>query len=75
MRIVRSTPIRTFALYETTPGWNLFKQIVEYDPSTDIRSIKSVESNDTSIFSLSGQRLQAPKKGINIIGGKKVVIK
>lgn len=31
--------------------------------------------NDAKIYTLSGQRLQAPKKGINIIGGKKVVIK
>ena len=26
-------------------------------------------------YKLSGQKLTAPKKGINIIGGKKVVIK
>ena len=30
---------------------------------------------DGSVYSLSGQRLSAPKKGINIIGGKKVVIR
>ena len=30
---------------------------------------------DAPIYSLSGQRLTAPKKGINIIGGKKVVVK
>lgn len=68
-------PKGTKALYEKTEGWNLFKNIVEYDSSTDIRSVKSIESNDTSIYSISGQRLQAPRKGINIIGGKKVVIK
>ena len=27
------------------------------------------------IFNLSGQRLSAPQKGINIVNGKKVVIK
>ena len=29
----------------------------------------------TSVFSLSGQRLIAPKKGINIVGGKKIIVK
>ena len=29
----------------------------------------------TAIFNLSGQRLSAPQKGMNIINGKKVVIK
>ena len=30
---------------------------------------------DSTVYSLSGQRLTAPKKGINIIDGKKVVVK
>lgn len=67
-------PKGTKALYEKTEGWNLFKNIVEYDSSTYIRSVKSDESN-TSIYSLSGQRLTTPHKGINIIGGKKFVMK
>ena len=33
------------------------------------------ESNVEGIFNLSGQRLSAPQKGINIINGKKVVVK
>jgi len=37
--------------------------------------IKDVDVDNMDIFSLSGQRLQAPKKGINFIGGRKVVIK
>ncbi|MCM1313554.1 MAG: NPCBM/NEW2 domain-containing protein [Bacteroides sp.] len=31
-------------------------------------------SNDT-IYNLSGQRLRKPRKGVNIVGGKKVVVK
>lgn len=48
---------------------------------TDINSssIYEVEYKDVetthATFSLSGQRLAAPKKGINIIGGKKVIVK
>ena len=33
------------------------------------------ESNVEGIFNLSGQRLSAPQNGINIINGKKVVVK
>ena len=33
------------------------------------------DNADYSVYSLSGQRLAAPRKGVNIIGGKKVVIK
>ena len=33
------------------------------------------ESQVEGIFNLNGQRLDAPQKGINIINGKKVVIK
>ena len=32
-------------------------------------------TTDNSVFSLSGQRLSAPRKGLNIIGGKKVMVK
>ena len=35
----------------------------------------TVQQEDTSVFSLSGQRLTAPRKGVNIIGWKKVVVK
>jgi uncharacterized repeat protein (TIGR02543 family) len=41
--------------------------------SEDLR-VKSEESND-AIYNLAGQRLQKLQKGINIIGGKKVLIK
>ena len=40
-------------------------------------TIADVETSDTpvTIYSVSGQRLAKPQKGINIIGGKKVVVK
>ena len=62
------------ALYETTDGWNQFKNIVEYDLS-DIRNVQLEEHNNASVYNLSGQRLTAPRKGINIINGRKVVVK
>ena len=44
--------------------------------STGISSITmdAIDSN-TPIYNLRGQRLAAPQKGINIIGGKKVIVK
>ena len=33
------------------------------------------QNESTIIYNLNGQRLSAPQKGINIINGKKVVIK
>jgi hypothetical protein len=69
-------PIGTKAKYEATPAWNLFQNIVE----KDLTSIKETvqQTLDTAvpvIYNLSGQKLTTPKKGLNIINGKKVVIK
>ena len=51
--------------------WKEFTNIVEFDP-TEIRSIKADEKN-IRIFDIYGRRLTAPRKGINIINGKKVL--
>ena len=53
---------------------NACKVKVEPDPS-GINDVQMVESNNAPVFTLSGQRLAAPKKGINIVGGKKMVVK
>ena len=68
-------PKGTKAKYEAAKGWkDCFARIVEGDP-TAIESIQAGAKADTAVYSLSGQRLDAPRKGINIINGKKVVIK
>ena len=45
----------------------------------DVTGIEEVctnaSGNGLPIYSLSGQRLAAPKKGINIVGGRKVVVR
>ncbi len=45
--------------------------------ATGIRSIDTLDSLDgnSAIYNLNGQRLNAPAKGINIIGNKKVLVK
>ena len=46
------------------------------DTSTGINTIQNLSSKENvAIYTLSGQRVNTPAKGINIIGGKKIVIK
>ena len=67
-------PIGTMEAYKATEGWKDFANIVEGTP-TDITSVTSDKENTNApIYDLNGRRLTEPQKGINIIGGKKVLI-
>ena len=52
---------------------------VEYGGSNDASGINDVVTDaidsNAPIYNLRGQRLAAPQNGINIIGGKKVLVK
>ena len=55
-------------------------EIVWFDLSTFWESMgisvaKSDAPRSDAIYSLSGQRLQSPQKGLNIVGGRKVIVK
>lgn len=67
-------PVGSKINYMTSNGWTRFKHIVEFDPSEIKDAILDNETKKTA-FSLSGKQLTAPHKGINIIGGKKVVVR
>ena len=45
------------------------------DETTGINSIYGIDVENADIYSLGGQKLQKPVKGVNIINGKKVVVK
>ena len=60
--------------YAAADYWKEFKEIVEIDPS-GIDQIMSNGQNNAKIFTLDGKRISKPQKGINIIDGKKVVVK
>ncbi len=61
--------------YSKSPIWKNFT-IVDGTETTGIDNISSpITQHPTPIFNLSGQSLSAPRKGVNIINGKKVVIK
>ncbi|MBR4337371.1 MAG: hypothetical protein IKP91_03925 [Bacteroidaceae bacterium] len=60
--------------YEVVGAWHLY--YLGDATGIDFRScFRQVEAGEASIYNLQGQRLTAPQHGINIIGGKKVVIK
>ena len=53
---------------------NACKVKVEPDPS-GINMVMMDEKTVVPIYSPSGQRVATPRKGINIVGGKKVIVK
>ena len=67
-------PVGSIVKYKSISGWKDFANIVEGVPS-GINAVKKTKNNNTIIYNLNGVRQSEPKKGINIINGKKVVIK
>ena len=51
------------------PGYFTFKQ------NSGIKNLLTNEDKEKSIYSLGGQRLPTPQKGIIIIGGRKVIVR
>ena len=66
-------PQGTIEKYKATEGWKDFNNIIEGNP-TGIKAIENTQIKN-KIYDLNGVRQSEPKKGINIINGKKVVIK
>ena len=58
--------------YQIAEYWKEFKEIIEIE-GLSIDQIMSNEKNNAKIFTLDGKRISKPQKGINIIGGKKVI--
>lgn len=68
-------PEKALDAYKTADGWKDFLNILPME-STGIDDIKAGHDGRPSIYyDLNGRRLTAPQKGMNIINGKKVVVK
>ena len=73
-------PQGTYQNYLLADEWGDFENIVEYDP-TGINSVtNSAETKEVSRYSMDGQLLSAPTKGVNIVkysdgSVKKVTVK
>lgn len=75
-------PIGTKSKYKSTNAWRYFKNIFEFDTSkpfdpsaVGISPTIYNEKKTNTIYDLTGRKLDVPQKGLNIIGGKKYVIK
>ena len=67
-------PKGTIDKYKATEGWKDFWFIEEGNP-TGINVVEIINNNNTVVYDLNGVRKLEPKKGINIVNGKKVVVK
>ena len=67
-------PVGTIDKYKAKQVWRLFAHIEEGNP-TGINVVENVKNNNTTIYDLNGFRLSETRKGVNIINGKKVVVK
>ena len=72
--ITAYVPQQALEAYQNADGWKYFN-LIGFN-STRIESVKSNAINGNNVYyELNGNRFNAPKKGLNIINGKKVIIK
>ena len=64
-RCVLYVPKGTLQYYRE--GWWSFKNIVEYEPTGIDKVITSTDAKELSRYSVNGQQLSAPTKGLNIV--------
>jgi hypothetical protein len=68
-------PIGSKSAYQAANYWKNFKEIVEIDVTGIKNGQCSMFNGQSSYFTLDGKRIHKSRRGINIIGGKKIVIK
>lgn len=68
-------PQGSLSAYQEADEWKNFWNLQEFDP-TGVETIKADGKKiKDSYYDIQGRKLNAPKKGLNIINGKKVLIK
>lgn len=67
-------PAGSMEAYKSASVWKKFKNIKE-SGSSAINNIQVAPEAPTAIYDLFGHRLAQPRRGLNIINGKKVLVK
>ena len=67
-------PASAVNAYKAADPWKNFKSIIEVNP-TGIKAIENTQIKNNTIYDLNGVRQSEAKRGINILNGKKVVVK
>lgn len=72
-------PMESVEDYKIYDSWRDFTHVEGFDP-TGIKDIKDITASDSDaklqrIYNLNGIRLSKPQPGLNIINGRKVVVK
>ena len=60
-------PAGTKSKYESTPAWNMFKNIVESIENAVKSAETDAKAEETERYNVSGQRISSPQKGLNIV--------
>ena len=69
-------PKGTMPLYANCKDWNRFFRIAEVGGDPDgINTIISTDNNYSRWYNTNGHRLSTPRKGVNIIGKRKILVK
>ena len=66
-------PVGTKSLYESFSGWTVFANIVEGEPVTSIGKAVNSKFTEEGWYSLQGQKVDQPKRGIYIRNGQKMI--
>lgn len=68
-------PHEALSTYQGAVGWKNFWNLQGFAP-TGIDNVKNdILNGNSKCYDLRGNRLSAPKRGLNIINGKKVIVK
>lgn len=67
-------PQGSLSSYQSEIPWKYFWNISEFDP-TEIKNVTLDDNGKDMIYDLQGNKLTTPQKGLNIINGKKVIMK
>lgn len=72
--VIVYVPQDALAAYQKADDWKNFWNLQGFDP-TGIGNVKVEGKGDNIYYDLKGNRLDNPKRGLNIIKGKKIIVK